>query len=732
MKLIQKIVGRFFWLALLLPALLFAQKKNTVKKPVSVKKNEKVAPATQKEGTTSISEDIERKVSLSPYVGVSIFPASVSFNEFNQPKNVFGGFQPAPYFGLMAYYKLKKRFYVGLDGNWFITSRPPLHSMNVLGLGLFGKLNFLNNKKRINPYLIAGVNVSFVNYSQNESNVNSSPKTDSTFGSGIKAEAIQQDFRNLNLVMAPMFGPLFGLGTDIKLSRRFSIFFQGTVHTHFGNNPLIKKYFDGDNSVLQYLAIRGGLNIKLYKRMKFDIDSAAIRVPDLIVMLEPPEIGGEAQQQMLNREANFAVNIREGLKHNVQINTNSGEINIEIDQDTSKNPCPVLAVLYDQFGNKVATQKPGPDGKVHFGDLEKGVFNVAFELQPPCKEADFSYAINDPDAEIKSQTNVEYAVNDSLNYVIEGMVDFKDPNASKENVTVMLVDQKDKKIKSRMLTKSDGGFAFKNLTPGNYKVVYEVPNPNLQTRIAYDVKTNNDSLVKKVSFPFNEAKKSSEGTRLMQGKLTLSDPKVAAYKVNLDLIDKYNRVIDKSIPNKDGSFEFIDSKTGENEIIYDVTDKKIEENAPVAVQNMTYVPKVEEAKKLELEQRKMATMSTSALEAPKILIPEKMQMYKLYDTEGKELSQEGFGFQVGAFRNMANVQGLMDKLKSEGFSVFVQSVMSNDVNSRFKSSQNYRFNRVIVFGTNEENKANEVRKKLVDEGYTIIVKEHFSTKTDEK
>ena len=675
--------------------------------------------------TTTIQEDIERKISLSPYIGVAIFPTSINYNDLGIPKNLFGGFTPAPMVGCGVYYKLKKRIYVGADGSFYITGRQPLNNMNVIGVGVFGKLNILNPNKRFSPYIIAGFNLSFVNFGQNEVVVDFIPSDSSAIGDGTKATKITNQNNKINLIMAPMFGPMGGVGFDVKITKRISLFAQATLHTNFGTNALVQKNFPDNNSVLQYVAIKGGINIKLYKKMKFDIDSEAVRVPDLIAEIAPLE-DQEQQAQMLSREANFAVNLREGLKHNLQIGTQSGEINIDVDTDTTKSPCPIMAVLYDQFGNKVAEQKPDKNGKVNFKGLDKGVFNVEFEVQPPCKDAEFAYRVTDPDADVQKQYNSEKPV-DSLAYNVEGFIDFKDQNAVKENVQVMLVDQGDKKIKAKMMTTSDGGFSFKNLAPGNYRVVYEVSNPKIQSKISYNIKTNGDSLVKRVDFPYNEIKKDKEGSRLMAGKIQMGDPSVAAYKVNLDLVDKYNRVLDKSIPNQDGSFQFIDKKSDENEIIFDITDKKLADK-PLEIKTVSYESKVEEAKKQEAA----ATKASKIIEASPVAVAPKvqggtkeMEMYKLYNRDGKEMAIEGFGYQVGAFRNMANVAQLMDKLKTEGFEVFVQSVMSNDVNTRFKSSQNYKFNRVIVFGTNEQQRADQVRTKLVEEGYTIIVKEHF-------
>ncbi|MDX2196581.1 MAG: SdrD B-like domain-containing protein [Cytophagales bacterium] len=694
----------------------------------------------------TISEKIERKISVSPYFGVAVFPGNrFQVQDFDvADNNIFQGYPPAPMIGAMLLYQYKKRVYFGADGNFWLTSQD-IRDMKIINTGLFVKLIPLTTKKRISPYIIAGLNLTFLNLSQQGQNRQKVETDTSKYGDGIQPEVhddgrpnVQRAYNQVNLNMQPMLGPMLGVGMDVKINRKFSLFLQAALNSNFSNGGAVNSAFQEDAATapapLQYLSLRGGINIRLYKRMKFDIDSQTVPVPDVIAMLYPSEDMGQ-QQQIMSREGNFAVNIREGLRHSVQVTNQGTEINIQIDQDTTKNPCKVMAVLYDEFGNKVAQTLPDASGNVNFGDLPKGVYNVAFEVQPPCRESSFSYAVND--AEVTKQSNEEYTPkSDSLQYNIEGFVEFKEANASKENIQVMLVDQDKKVIREKQTTRSNGAFAFKNLTPGNYKVVYEVGNPKVQSKLAYTIKDTKDSVIKKEDFAFNTAPKTTSTSRLMSGKMELTDTTIAAYKVNLELVDKYNRVIQKSIPAKDGSFEFIDDQEAKNEIIYDVTDKKLEQQVveQPLVASMTYEPKVEAAKELAKAQA-VAKAAEEARAKPVLVAPiadpegiKERELYKLYSREGQIKNIEGYGFQIGAFRNLDFVHSIMDKLKSEGYEVYVQSVMSSDINSRFKATQNYRFNRVIVFAGNDELKATEIRGKLTEKGYTIIVKEHFKPK----
>lgn len=699
------------------------------------------------QGKISFSEKIERKVSFSPYIGIMFFPSDLKFNNdfISLQKNIFQDFAPAPLLGCMVQYKLKKRILLGLDGSFFLTSRTlvdkKISGMNGFSLATTAKITMLNSSKsRFSPFFVVGFGATFINYLQNSSEIKQidSPETpiNSEFGgTGVEVSQIDQKFEQIKLTMAPMFGPQGGIGLDVKINKKISFFVQGTIHTTFGNGQLYKEYFkENGNNPLTYVAFKAGVSVRLFKKMKFEVDSEAVRIPDPIIALVPLEDNNQPAQ-MLSRESNFVVNIREGTKHNVEVMAQNGEINIDIDQNENGNPCPILAVLYDQFGQKVASVKPDKDGKVNFKGLDQSAFNVAFELQPPCKEADFTYAVNE--GEIKSQNNSKSEIpNDSLSYNIDGFVDFKNPTMNKENVQVMLVDQKDKKVAARQSTKSNGSFAFMNLKPGNYKVVYDVGNPRIQSRVSYEIKTNRDSLIERQNFPFNELKdKSKESTRLMAGKLELANASFAAYKVNLELVDKYNRIIDHSIPNKDGSFEFIDRESDHNDIIYNVSDKKLD-TKQMEIKSIVYEPKSELSKKL-------AEIANNKSNNAENLVPSSKPIYSgsyqsdlhintIYDANGIAKTISGFGFQVGSFRNLAYVQQMMKKLKSQGYEVYMQPVESGNSASRFKTSQSYVFNRVIVFGGKDADESDAVKSRLQNDSYEIIVKEKFSTVVKDK
>ncbi len=685
----------------------------------------------------TFSEKIERKISFSPYIGIAFFQSNINLNNniISLQKNIFQGFAPAPMFGCMLQYKLKQRLLLGLDGSFFITNRN-ISSMNGIGISATAKITLLNSSKsRFSPFILLGLGATMLNYQQKAQFLtefdSETTKLNETYGGqGVSVSQIDQNFEKITLTMAPMFGPQGGVGVDVKINKKISVFLQGSIHTTFGNGKLFKDYFtQNGNNPLNYVALKAGVTIRLFKKMKFEVDSEAVRVPDPIIALSPYEDDFQPAQ-MLSREASFAVNIREGIKHNVQVVPQNGEINIEIDQDTTSNPCPILAVLYDQFGQKVASVKPDKNGKVNFKGLEQANFNVAFEVQPPCREAEFAYAVND--AKITRQHNSTYELHkDSLAYNIEGFVEFKNPNLSRENVQIMLVDQKDKKVAARQSSKSNGNFAFTNLKPGNYKIVYDVGNPRIQSRMAYEIKTNRDSLIEKVNFGYNELKdRSKEATRLMAGKLELANPSFSAYKVNLELVDKFNRIIDHSIPNKDGTFEFIDRLSEHNEIIYNVSDKKLEKK-DLEVKSLVYEPKSEFMKKLT-EKNDATPDPKPATEPSKPLYngnnDSNLKVNTFYDNQGNESTIVGYGFQIGSFKNVGYVKQIMNKLKSQGYDVYMQPVESGGTSSRFKTSQSYIFNRVIVFGTADVDVANAIKERLIKDDYEIIVKEKFAPK----
>jgi cell division septation protein DedD len=298
----------------------------------------------------------------------------------------------------------------------------------------------------------------------------------------------------------------------------------------------------------------------------------------------------------------------------------------------------------------------------------------------------------------------------------------------------MLVDINTKEIVAKKNSNSDGSFAFTSLKHGDYKVVYEVPSPQIQSRLAYKIVDSDAKIVKEENIPYNEVKKGSkEGTRLMTGKLELEKPD-DAYKISVELIDKYNRVVDHSLPNDDGTFEFLDRKSEHNEVAYQL----IANNDPskgsssdltrsqIKVKGVQYAPTSEQNLKSISELSKAAQQSINEkTDAKEKVTKAEMQMYKMYSRTGDETTITGIGFQVGAFRNLENVYRLMDKLKDAGYEAYVQSLMSHDIAGKFKPSTNYKLYRIVVYGTGDEIQANVIKNNLINDGFDVITKEKF-------
>ena len=471
-----------------------------------------------------------RKISITPQIGLAVFPAGMNYNDLGMPKNIFGGYAPGLMIGAGLWYKSTPRIFFGLNGGFLITQRES-NSLNLIKMGLLAKFNFLDPYKYIlSPYIIGGINVSFLNIFQSRQVKEFYPQDTSLFGDGVKTVKVERNYNQLEMYMSPIVGPVFGGGFETKISNKISLFFQATIETSFGTNSQFRDKYPDNQSLLSYTSFQAGTTIRLFKKIKVEIDTVPIFVPDHIAELSP---SNEIENiEKLSREVSFQVKLKEGVKHVIDLENSSSEINLQLEEYDS--PCKKRAMLYDELGNKVREKIVRHHEVVSFKDLKPGKYKVIIEVDPPCPHTSFSYKIN-----------------------------------------------------------SDGN-----------KITH-VENEEMLANVA-------------------------------------------------SLIDSTNKFVGFKLESLD-----------------------------------------------------------------------KIKMYTMYSVDGHESILAGYGYQVGAFVNLNNAIHLMEKLKKEGFEMYGQAVMSNDINQRFKTTNNYKLMRVIVFAGPNELRANEIKQLLSEGGYQIIVKEHF-------
>jgi len=331
------------------------------------------------------------KVSVYPFIGISVFPDQMNYNALGISKNIFGGYVAAPVIGAAIRYKILPKFFVGFHTSFLFTSRES-NSLNMPKFGLIAKYNIVNPQKHfLSPYILAGINLTFLNIDQSKQVREFYPNDSTAFGEGFKPVRVDYKFNQLQMTMSPIVGPIFGGGVEAKVTAKISLFVQATFESSFGTNEMIMANYPENTSLLNLASIQIGTSIRFFKNVKIQIDTMAVYIPDLISQLSPIAEDNEHIVES-SRENDFQINLREGIRKVIPIQKN-GEVNLDLEEYNS--PCEKRVTLFDADGYRKERYDAVHNEQITFKNLKKGIYNVVIELEPPCTKKNISYWIDE-------------------------------------------------------------------------------------------------------------------------------------------------------------------------------------------------------------------------------------------------------------------------------------------------------------------------------------------------
>jgi len=349
-------------------------------------------------GQTIITEKVERKLSISPQIGIALLPNIAKVDKLGLPTNIFTGYGISPIIGVGLWYRALPKLSVGTELSYLQAQRNE-NSLGLLGTGLKLKYNLTSPRKPISPFLIGGVNVWFANISQQKQVRDYYPSDTSGIGRGIRNDRVDYKYNEMNIYFAPLLGFCAGAGVDLKVNRKISFFFQATIQGSVATSNIISDRYPNNELPLQYVSVQGGTHIRLYYKKQYKIDTQAVHINDYIVLLSPVEEFSE-KGVMIKKEGRFIVNLHEGMYHAI-----TALVDHELDLDFDANPCHRIAKLYDNYQKLIAEAQPDAHGKVNFINLKPGVYKVVISPILPCSETNLSYNISEAGVEIISQGN---------------------------------------------------------------------------------------------------------------------------------------------------------------------------------------------------------------------------------------------------------------------------------------------------------------------------------------
>lgn len=693
------------------------------------------------------SKKLDRKITLSPFIGAAYIPATSSLDQYGRTSNIYAGFNPAVHFGFGMYYPMP--FYPRLMANAEMSNFVSVRRYNIFGVTSFNlgaKFLFRDRRKKLNPYVAAGLgmpNVFFHQIRHNEVITPDPSTTDIDFGDPTKFEKRIPE----KTIIMPQFSPYIALGLQYKIDRKYGVFLQAGYSPIIGNDSRTAQISENHNADLQYFVARAGVNIQLMKPKPPYVDTAMIPIPDPIIAFAMPE--DFMSQRMLVREGVFDVILREGMKHTVRLEVGSHELVIE---EEPQDPCKVACYLQNEKGEVIARAESQPSGKIVFTDIDKGIYDVTFVLQKPCTEANFKYKFPDPSLHPELQYNSDGVFSDSMVYNIEGKVEMPDTAdfnfvykssslflASLEkrintnfDLKVMLCDSAAKVLQTYEPEK-DFKFHFDKLKKFNFDVIYKVPDAEMKSTLSYAFIDNYRFAARK--FYYTD-KRDSLSILLsaedvfynklkfnLKGKVKLLDTLITQNGVTLYLVNENKKIVFLKKPEKDGSFVFKNLKSKVDYKIYYELDNpkskisigyKQEELVPLPKANLDDIDVIGRRKRLVPD------------------LPTPVEGNLAYTPTGGLANPKGYGIFVGAFENINNVDLLCKKLIRDGYKdIAIVVGMTDKMNDKFKFTRSFKIHKVYVGQYNKERHAKRIEERLQDLGYETFLG-RYDTKWVEK
>lgn len=680
-------------------------------------------------------EKIPRRVSISPSIGLVRFPKDVSLTDFGFIKNVYANFPIGLSLGIGAHYSVSGHIFAqaGID---VLFGQKLNNSISAMALHFGPKLYLFTQKRKFSPYFTVGVTLSTLRFQEKEhTEIFKDFNNNNSLNSLGEVTKVENYYPAQKVNIGPILGGYIGGGLEYRLNNKYSFFIQGTYNPTINSQSKIIDFFPNNDSQLKFFNIKAGINIKLFKKPPPTIDTNTIYIPDEIAMLDVPE--SSEPRGLLVREGVFDVLLREGMKHDLHVGIKSHELIID---ETVEEPCKVTCYLFDDNGEIISTSESTPDGKIVFTDLKIGNYNLAFQLEKPCKSANFKYNFPDPTIEILSQSNSDALPSDSAIYNIEGMIQMPDTadysfvykssalflasdeklNKKNFDVHVMLANA-DNRIIRHFDPKSDEKFAFKKLPPDNYDVIFKAPDAEANTGYRYTLFNSYKKPLKKYakdnSCDSVQKETNDNGEKLkytMRGKVDFIDSLTKAEDVTLYLVNCYKKIVSTRKPESDGNFVFKNlHNKNDYTVFYEIEDSKKQIELLYRIEDPTAMAKA----------KNVATVTEVKV------IQGDMQVWNdktEYNIQGLVTNNHGLAVQVGATDNIASVNSLCKKLMEDGFKdINIQVLGTDNLNKRFAFSKSFKLFRVLVGQFSDESLAKKEKYKLEFYGYDAYVVKHF-------
>jgi hypothetical protein len=482
--------------------------------------------------------------------------------------------------------------------------------------------------------------------------------------------------------------------------------------------------------------IRADLQILNYNRIEIQDDE-----------LELDMVEDEGSENILSRDANFAVLLREGFQHEVELTTTAENIMGQyIPTDTN---CRVRIILKDQYDSIISYIDTLDNNTFNFVDVTPGNYKIAFQrLNNDCKKTEFKYSFTGATPYVKSQSNTNEPEDTVASYSINGNVSTSETKQDAPKGTIVkLIDPSGRVEANTNLAGTKTNFNYKDLRSPDYNAVYE--DPTNKASMNYKVKDRQSNVIRQVKY--GPPKKSPTGTLAVVGKVELPNPEQSK-TITVMLVDSTGKIKQKAPINSNGTFSFETLAKNKYKVVYESTDPLVRGKL-----NYTTIDKSLKINRIILPELSASIEDVDTLHFYKkgaiirdttkspvsnnttpvikktgrtkeVPIRYPYMQFKpgiTYNDLGYEVKPEGYGVQVSSFFINSNLEKFCQRLKAKGEkNIFIQ-VIQKDKNNP-EAGIIYR---VIIGADKDKEKILKKVPNYMDKGYDAVLRKHLDVVT---
>lgn len=196
----------------------------------------------------------ENKLNAIAYTGLPLFSKEDGGQAF---KNVFNGYKPLPYIGFGMDYAFNLKFAIGPSVRFLYNSKSNYKIPNTT-IGLEAKYNFVPNDKKISPFIVSEVNVSYLSITQNTFYETTSTEVQESPQEVTQTGTIKE-YKERSIKLSNVPGLTVGLGSDFTLKQKYGMFVSfNYMMTGAHNQAKLLEVYPDNTSKYSYFLIKLG------------------------------------------------------------------------------------------------------------------------------------------------------------------------------------------------------------------------------------------------------------------------------------------------------------------------------------------------------------------------------------------------------------------------------------------------------------------------------------------